>query len=179
MNHGTVENIRVKNQIVDGLFKLLAKTSFSNITVSELIKTSQVARASYYRNFNDKEEILEYYFDTLKQKRHISSDDFNGQNIVKLHNELESAFSLFLNERQKITLLLKNNLSGELYNIILNQVLTVAGDMPMDSPERYKLYFYAGSIYSVLSEWLLSGTKESPSQMADLILSYLENGIFH
>jgi AcrR family transcriptional regulator len=62
MNHSLQENLRVKNQIVNGLFKLLKVKSFSSIKITELIKVSNVARASYYRNFDTIEDILVFYF---------------------------------------------------------------------------------------------------------------------
>ena len=58
MSKSSMDNQRVKNQIIEGLFSLLRKKAFSEITVTDIVKEAKVARASYYRNFQNKEEII-------------------------------------------------------------------------------------------------------------------------
>ena len=58
MSKASMDNQRVKNQITEGLFSLLRKKSFSEITVTDIVKEANVARASYYRNFQNKEGSL-------------------------------------------------------------------------------------------------------------------------
>ncbi|HAX52080.1 TetR/AcrR family transcriptional regulator [Muricomes intestini] len=42
---------------------MLKEKPFSEITASDIIRVSGVARASYYRNFESKEEIIEAYME--------------------------------------------------------------------------------------------------------------------
>ena len=51
-------NIRVKTNITEALFALMHEKSFSDITVTELIRKAGVARASYYRNYDSMEDVL-------------------------------------------------------------------------------------------------------------------------
>ncbi|MFC6179969.1 TetR/AcrR family transcriptional regulator [Lactiplantibacillus daowaiensis] len=177
MRYSKTENIRVKNQIVNGLFTLLQNTPFSAVTISELVKTANVARASYYRNFNNKEEILDYYFQSLRLRRNLTKDQDISLDYEHFNKGFEEAFKLFLNEKQRITLLFNNGLSSYIYDWSLDQVIAVVGNMPANSPERYRINFFAGSIFSVLSEWLLSGTRESPREMSDILSKYLMHGV--
>lgn len=178
MNYGKQENIRVKNQIVEGLFQLLNSTSFSKITVSELIEAAHVARASYYRNFDSKEDILDYYFEQLVRQRKTERATTDIWTVEFAKSGFTASFALFLREKEQITLLLNNGLSSYFYEMIYRYVIDLAGDMPANSPDRYRLNIFAGAIFSVLSEWLLSGAKESPQQMAALVIDYLHNGLF-
>lgn len=177
MNFGKNENIRVKHQIVDGLFELLEKQTFSEISISNLVAVSKVARASYYRNFSNKEEILEFYFFNLR------SSDINeiaSSSIIELlsaDNGLKQSIEIFYKERHRIKLLLQNNLGDYIFRLINERVLEVAGDMSTNSIDRYKLYFYSGAMYSVLINWIEDGTKESAAQLSDIIINYLSNGI--
>lgn len=50
----------VKNNLVLGYFSLLTKKSFSDITVSELVKESNVSRVSFYRNFSSLDGVIDY-----------------------------------------------------------------------------------------------------------------------
>ena len=51
-------NLRVKGHIARALLELMHKKSFSHITISELIQTAGVARVSFYRNYDSKEDVL-------------------------------------------------------------------------------------------------------------------------
>ena len=51
-------NLRVKKNITEALFALMDKKDFSKITVTDIIEEAKVARASFYRNYESKEDIL-------------------------------------------------------------------------------------------------------------------------
>ena len=51
--------------------------------------------------------------------------------------------------------------------------------MPVNSTERYKLFFIAGAVTNVLIEWLNDGAKEPPREIAALCIDYFTGGILH
>ncbi len=50
----------VKNSLVLGYFSLLTKKTFSDITISELVKEANVSRVSFYRNFSSLDNVVDY-----------------------------------------------------------------------------------------------------------------------
>lgn len=64
-------NQKVKRKIENALFTLLNRKNFSTITVTDIVQTAGVARASYYRNFRSKEQIIETY---MANQRHDIAD---------------------------------------------------------------------------------------------------------
>ncbi len=54
--------------------------------------------------------------------------------------------------------------------MIVNYHEEKLGTMSKDSPKRYPLYYFAGAIYCVVSQWILSGMRESPETLADAFL---------
>lgn len=56
-----------KHKIIVAFFQLLEKKHFSEITVTEIVKEAGVARATYYRNFDIKENIVNAYIEELHQ----------------------------------------------------------------------------------------------------------------
>lgn len=52
------ENICVKNSITEALLKLMREKSFADISITEIIRSAQAARASFYRNYDFKESVL-------------------------------------------------------------------------------------------------------------------------
>ena len=51
-------NRRVKSSITEALLSLMYQKSFSDISITELIRTANVARTSFYRNYESKEDVL-------------------------------------------------------------------------------------------------------------------------
>ena len=79
--------------------ELLKKKPFSEITVSDLVKKSGASRASFYRNYQSKEQIVDEYleqiFGTIIDQYPISAENIREQvlniftEIYKWKSELE------------------------------------------------------------------------------------------
>ena len=182
MSKASMDNQRVKNQITEGLFSLLRKKSFSEITVTDIVKESNVARASYYRNFENKEQIIETAMDNLRDElmKDIEYDDdehiFNQEN-VKIGFQKALTYCLI---RKADLLALYHNGFGSLIQQTFNRyIMEFAGNMPATSIERYKLYFISGAVTNVLIEWLNEGAKEPPKEIAELCVNYFKGGILY
>ena len=59
------KNTYVRSQILAALLKMMQEQPFSDISISALVSTAQVGRASFYRNFTDKEDVLRQENDRL------------------------------------------------------------------------------------------------------------------
>lgn len=180
MSKASNDNKRVKKQITEGLFSLLRKKTFSEITITDIVNEANVARASYYRNFQNKEEIIEAYMDSLRDElmQDINYDDedkiFNSEN-TKIG--FEKALTYFLIRKADL-LALYNNGFGTLIQKLFNRyIIEFAGNMSFNSIERYKLYFISGAVSNVLIEWLSDGAKEPPREIANICVKYFEGGI--
>lgn len=75
MDKRRTENLRVKKNITAALLNLLEEKSISEISVSEIIRKAGVARASFYRNYATKENvIITLIADILEQYRETLTD---------------------------------------------------------------------------------------------------------
>ena len=61
-------NSYVKKQITQALIKLMETNSFEEIKITDIVREAQVGRASFYRNFTNKEDILKQYLTQLIQE---------------------------------------------------------------------------------------------------------------
>ena len=59
------KNTYVRSQILAALLKMMQAQPFADISISALVSTAQVGRASFYRNFTDKEDVLRQENDRL------------------------------------------------------------------------------------------------------------------
>ncbi len=53
-------NQQVKDRLLDALLEFAGEKDFSQLKVTELVERSGVARASFYRNFDSVEDIVDY-----------------------------------------------------------------------------------------------------------------------
>lgn len=156
-------NLRVKGNIAKTLFALMQTKSLSEITVTELVEGAGVARASFYRNYCSKEDVLVTLIrDVL--------DDFRskippGQESFYTYDNILLSFRYFHTYR---TYLLDLYHSGFL-SVFLEELNrfheSIEGTMP-SSIEKYQLYMYIGALFNTVIEWLLERDRTSPEEMA-------------
>lgn len=159
-------NRRVKESITTTLLHLLKEKSISEISVSEIISGAGVARASFYRNYASKENVITTLIaDILERFREDIKCDGND---FYTYENVHKSFEYF---SQYATQVLDLHQFG--YGSILLEMLNhfheeVAGTMTYKSIERYKLYIYIGSLYNTAMIWLQNGQKETVDEISDL-----------
>lgn len=166
MDRRKEENLRVKVSITKALLELMDEKSISLISISEIITKAGVARASFYRNYATKENvIITLITDILEQYRCTLSCE--EDNFYTYENVLKS-FEFF-GRYEKYILDLHRFGYGSILLEMMNQFHEeVAGNMPCSSIERYKLYIYIGSLYNTMMVWLQGGRKESIAEITEI-----------
>ncbi|MDD7738833.1 MAG: TetR/AcrR family transcriptional regulator [Fusicatenibacter sp.] len=174
MDKRMIENARVKKSIEDAFFTLLKEKNFSEITVTDLVKKSGVARTSYYRNFDSKEDIIKEYIQRLREEI-----DSAFENSVKIFGEkmniqtLTIHISYYLKEMHNILLLYENGFGTLMLDETNHYIEEAYGDMSCSSIERYRLYFTSGAIFNTMIQWLKTGAKEAPGEIAQIMMGML------
>lgn len=165
-------NLRVKKNITMALFQLMHEKSFSEISITELIGRAKVARVSFYRNYASKEDVLITLIDDILE-RFRDTIDSNEANFYTYGN-VRRSFEFF----QKY-----DDLALDLYrfgygSIILEKLNRfheeVAGTMPNNSVEKYKLYMYMGSFFNTAIMWIQNGEKEDIEDITKMFCSVWE-----
>ena len=160
------ENQRVKDQLLAALIEFAGRKDWSKVTVTELVEQAGVARASFYRNFSSVEELVEYGIGQVTQRYHEGMPDGDVDSRARLEFKFR-----FYQEHAGLVLAFHRAKAGtSLLDLITDCEIACWGDMPLSSPDRYEVYFYAGAFYNVLLCWLESGTRESPEAMADAFM---------
>ena len=113
------------------------------------------------------ELTLNYYDD-----EHI----FNKENAL---NGFEKALTACLIMKSDLLALYNNGFGSLIQQTFNRYTIEFAGNMPMNSIERYKLYFIAVAVTNVLIEWLNEGANEPPREIANICVKYMYGGILH
>ena len=154
--------------IVQALFKLMSSYEYNKISVTEIAEKAGVGRATFYRYFKRKEDIIVYYFDHYK-KEFIFSQHLYPRCKDDYVKVVTSVLTLFKQNTEPIRLLRKARLEY-LYLDYLNKNFAkmFAEDYP-DSSE-YAPTLYAGMLFNVSMKWLDEDCREDISKLAELII---------
>ena len=73
-----------KFYIVQALFKLMAEYEYEKISVIDIANKAGVSRATFYRNFKRKEDIIIYYFNRNKEHFVLNNRYYRGARKIIL-----------------------------------------------------------------------------------------------
>ena len=164
MDKRKAANFRVKRDITNTLFALMQNKSLSDITITELVEGAGVARASFYRNYCSKEDVLvtliRDILDDFRTRISPGPDSFYTYENILLsfqYIDMYRTYILDLYHSGFVSVLLEE----------LNRFHeSVEGNMPSSSIEKYQLYMYIGALFNTTMEWLLENDHTCPEDMA-------------
>ena len=166
-------SIRSGEMIYEGLVALMGEKDFATITVSDLVDAAKVGRTTFYRNFDEIEDVLRMrsdqviegflgYLQTYRQQ-HI---DESPTTILKpvlryfyLHSELVEllmkAKRIYIFEEAMLNRFEPfKSIVGAFYGVEKNYV-------------DYVMAVRIGGVTNILIHWIETGKKQSPDELAD------------
>lgn len=157
------ENLRVKINITHTLFHLMQTKSLSEITITELVKGAGVARASFYRNYDSKEDVLVTLIrDVLELFRRNVKDCPEG---LYAYDNILLSFQYFDRYRNYVLDLCRSGFSLLILEELNHFHESMEGTMPSSSTERYALYMYIGALFNTAVTWL---SDENPAGLTEI-----------
>lgn len=169
-------SLRSQEWIQTALFQLMEKKEYSRISITEIADTAGLARQTFYRNFQDKDEILLKYLAGLMKEMW---KDFHEKSIL----DEEMFITLFRNWKQNVPLSLINNIFNKdrkIRQIIFRSVSDYVDELFMselskkkgNEPDKYRLYAqksFSSIIHMMLIEWTLQEFNLSSEEMGALV----------
>ena len=153
-------NAYVVEQLTRALLALLQEKPLADISVSELCEQAGVGRTSFYRNFQEKEDILRTYIYHLFKEWTGRLGD--GAPLDRL---ILAMFTHFEGRRDFYALLNERGLTGLLKDVILE----LCGFRPdQEAKAAYASAFAAYSLYGWVEVWFRRGMRESAAELAEL-----------
>ena len=169
--------MRSQKELTDALITLMYDHPYNEITVKQILLESGLARKTFYRNFDSKDDvlkslirkILDEYFDMIN----------NGKGDV-----LTTIFG-FADRNRELLLLLDRNDMLHIVLLYLNEFsASVIKNQNKELNPFYRLfegldpsYLVAlnnGAIWNVISFWVHNGMKDSPDDVKLMIGSYIK-----
>lgn len=165
-------NEKTRYKLAGALKECMETTAIDSITVTQIVGTCHVARQTFYRNFQDKYDLINWYFDKLLLESFARMG--NGKTI---YEGLKKKFEYLLREQVFFAAAFrsddKNSLKEHDFELILQFYADLIRHKTGQKPTEeimFQLELYCrGSIYMTV-EWVLSANKNEPAQMARLLI---------
>lgn len=155
-------NIYVIEHITKSLLTLLEENAIEDISIRELCDNAGIGRASFYRNYNSKEDILKAYINQLFDEW---KNGWEKNNRMPLNSAIGTIFGHFEQHRDFYHLLNERHLIYLLKDVILD-TMEMKPDLP--KAEAYAKAFAAYSLYGWIEVWFQRGMQESAEEMQQL-----------
>lgn len=151
----------VSEYITDALLILMRKKEYKDISITEICEKAGVTRMSFYRNFENKEDILKKWVTSI-------TDDFLVVSGISYKNDSSRDYfiKLFTHLKQHKAVC-KAMHKADLIYLVKEQFDRVFLNLHRDEYDAYKSYFLAGGIYNVFLLWLINGCNETPEELAE------------
>ena len=155
-----------KEALADELIRLMKTDKYDDITVSEIAAKADVGRATYYRHFKSKDELLTYKFERL------ASEWINTLPEDLAYKELVIKCLSFIHENRTYTSILYNAGKKTILEEFFVATLVKGAESTYEAYRQTgSAYFFLGIIYS----WIDRDYRETPEELTEIIEKILQN----
>lgn len=152
-------NAYVVEHLTSSMLALLKEKPIDEISISELCETAGVGRTSFYRNYKEKEDIIEAYIARLFQKW---VNEYKEEHAPTVRELVRIAFTHFEANRDFYSLINERGLVYLLKDIILD----LCGFNPdQELPAAYSSAYAAFFLYGWIEVWFRRGMKDAAEEL--------------
>lgn len=168
-NHQALQS---QQMITSALLSLMTTYTYEEITITQICQEAQVSRQTFYRNFEFKNDILEFRLDNMIQGYFSTYPN----NSTDTYQHLYGLFVFLQSHKSILKLLKRNNLFFLLNKAIIANILNSPNKVESDEKKNLNLYvldFIASTICSIISRWVENNFRESSQTLAKLMKNFL------
>ena len=158
-----------KNCLASAFVELLEEKEYNDISIQNIVDKAGFSRMAYYRNFKDKDEILQYFLVSY-------TEEFIKESKIDFSNlGAEEFFTLIFEHlgkektRHIFAVLHKRGLVYLLYR----QFLSFFNPKDKDENRIYDHRFIAGGVFGVYIRWQKRGYQETPEELTQIVMKFL------
>lgn len=158
-----------RKKIGDAIIFLLEKNELPSIKIAAIAETAGISRMTFYHYYDTKEEVIMDYFGEIISRYIEESKEKGLEPYFRTIEHLEFALKYFSRYGH---FLLKLEQIGY-YNLLIdgvNDFLETNYKVHFGA-SIYNLYFYAGALLNTFLKWIQNGKKETPKEIATVILN--------
>ena len=163
---------RMKYLLADAMKQCMKKAAVEKITVKEIVEECGTTRQTFYRNFQDKYDLINWYFDKIL----LESFEHMGEGRT-VYEGLVNKFHYIEKEKLFFRAAFKNDAQNSLREHDFHLIMQFYTDRiegktgrKMTDHLRFLLEMYCqGSIYMTV-QWVLGKISSTPERMAQSLV---------
>ncbi|MCR1919696.1 TetR/AcrR family transcriptional regulator [Frisingicoccus caecimuris] len=158
--------------IETALFELMEEKAFNEITVSEIVKRADVARRTFYRLYNRKEDVIHRYFGKLSRDYGNTYPALDKYDLKQIGSDY---FKFWYQHREFLLLMNQSGLGEMIYYEISRASEEIVKKrigcekVRNGQDVRFFAYYSTGGFILLLHHWIIDGMKETPEQYAQQV----------
>ena len=163
--------------ICTGLLDCLEQKEFSQISISDIQRTSTVSRSTFYRNYRNLTQLK-----TEMENRILSGIRWKGESseATRIRENILSQLAFLRENRDLFLALSTSDTRDNIFEKVRSRAIQVARDaynrVP-DAPSR-EVYdnlcvFYISAVLGVVSDWFMAGMVQSNESLADFLTPWM------
>ena len=156
--------IQSQHMIADALFSLMKRKSFQQITITEICEEAAIGRKTFYRNFDLKEDVIDFQLEKLCQQYATEIVGMNSEQHLRHHFE-------FVQRNAEFFVGLYRN---GFYQLAYSKFAVLRKEtMPQWSEDEveqeYRSAYIISGIESIQRVWMERGFRESIDTVLEIV----------
>lgn len=162
--HNNKTAIRSQNMISEALFRLMKKKDFSQISVTELCAEAAVGRKTFYRNFELREDVIDFRLDLMfeeyrRELKTISPEEYLYHHFSYIQKNAEDLITLYRNGLISMAI--------TKFSALMSETMPIWSEDPIE--QEYRSAYVAAGIEAIQRIWVSRGFAESIEEVVGLL----------
>ena len=154
---------------------LLSKRSLDKISVGDIVKDCKISRATFYRNFKDKYDLMNFCFKGMV-------DELEKNMTLETWTKFLASIFRFVKTDQKFYVNAfksegDNSFLAYLYKVNIEfyerQLLGCTKATSLQEVDKACVAFFCAGEIQIFKDWLLRGAKESPEELTQWCYDFM------
>ncbi|MGM9634847.1 MAG: TetR/AcrR family transcriptional regulator C-terminal domain-containing protein [Candidatus Avispirillum sp.] len=173
-----------KRLLREGLMRLLEKKPLQKISICELCQESGINRATFYRHFDAPADVLKDVGREMYRSLRAGLKQPQSEKDFEAYFE---SICVYVYENADVIRILLHNVTDEevlesikeLNRVVINEYTNISrlSDLDRESRELMASYFGGGG-YFLMREWITTGMKKTPGEIASLIWRFIDKDCY-
>lgn len=180
--------VRTRTLLSKSLFELLEKHPYEKISVIDICNNAMVHRATFYNHFEDKEHLLEYSIDEIKEElfnKTIENEKYKTPKDMYM-SLIREVIDYVIQNKNKLLLMINNNNKDKLTGLLLTTIKRSIGYLTSKNeyktqfslPNQAVIDFVTGGVTNLGLSWLLAEKPCSKEELLDYFDILLNEKIY-
>lgn len=173
---------KTRSALTSALYDLLCQKSFDDITVTELCEKAVIRKATFYKHFGDKTELLVYMIQELQRLSEENNDIGYDPSVPQSYYTGVFRYLMdFIESNERFIVSILSSRDGSFVRNLLEEQVRLGIDRHLrkEEPEHIRKshvvlsVIYAGALVSCGAWWAMQKNRPDKEQMIALFSEFL------